>query len=294
MIYNSHLVLHEVSVPAGTEWSASLPGWLLLRVRQGEGCAFRGKSPLLLVESDALTHAPGRPCRLRASQLGELRLQFFQIVPEMLTGTFTATERQHFERAALLEQVFPDHRAAVSPFAQQFAALCQQAGTAHNLLTRCEMLRLSALILTEHLPAAEPPPSHTLTAKERFEILVSQMVESELEHLSPEDLARQCGCGVRHFSRLFRDYFGRSLVPKRIELCLQKAKQLLEESDDKIIDVALASGFNHVGLFSSRFKKRFGTTPSEWRKRQMKLAGKQSKIRQRHSNRTQRVALVSV
>ena len=276
---NSHLVLHEASAPAATEWSVVLPGWLFLRVCQGEGYAFREKTPLLLSDGDVLIQAPGRPCQLRASQLGELRVQFFQVFPELLAGTISAAERQHLERAAQLENTFPKHRPAASPVAQQFTALGKQTRPSHTLLTRCEMLHLSALILTDYLlvPAPQPnsvpnSPSPALTAKQRFEILVTQMVESQWQHQTPEKLARQCGCGVRHFSRLFHSHFGQSLIPKRITLCLHKAKQLLEESDAKIIDVAMDSGFNHVGLFTSRFKRRFGCTPSEWRRRKGKLA----------------------
>ena len=279
MIRNSHLVLHEVSVPAATEWSADLPGWLFLRVRQGEGYAFREKTPVLLSDGDALVHAPGRPCQLRASQLGELHVQFFQVFPELLAGAISASERQHLERAAQLEHTFPEHRPASSPAAQQFAELGKRIRPSHTLLARCEMLHLSAMILTDHIPPPVPESnpgenssSLTLTAKQRFETLLTQMVESQWQHQTPEKLARQCGCGVRHFSRLFRSHFGQSLIPKRITLCLHKAKQMLEESDAKIIDVAMDSGFNHVGLFTSRFKLRFGCTPSEWRRRKGKLA----------------------
>jgi len=279
MIRNSHLVLHDASVPAATDWTVDLPGWLFLRVRQGEGYALREKTPVLLSDGDALVHAPGRPCQLRASQLGELHVQFFQVFPELLAGTISASERQHLERAAQQEHTFPEHRPATSPVAQQFAELGKQIHPSHTLLARCEMLHLSAIILAAHLPppAPEPKPgenssSPTLTAKQRFETLLTQMVESQWQHQTPEKLARQCGCGVRHFSRLFRSHFGQSLIPKRITLCLHKAKQLLEESDAKIIDVAMDSGFNHVGLFTSRFKLRFGCTPSEWRRRKGKLA----------------------
>ena len=270
MIRNSHLVLHEASVPAATERSITLQGWLFLRVHRGEGYAFREKTPLLLSESDTLVQVPGRPCQLRASQLGELQVQFFQVFPELLTGTLTASERQQLEQAAQLAHTFPGHRPAASPFAQQFAllvALGQPANTSQTLLARCEMLRLAALILTDLLPSPAPHSAATLTAKDRFELLMTQTVESELQQQPVEELARRCGCGVRHFSRLFRSYFGRSLVTTRIELCLHKAKQLLEESDAKIIDVAMDSGFNQIGLFTSRFKKRFGCTPSEWRRR---------------------------
>ena len=41
---------------------------------------------------------------------------------------------------------------------------------------------------------------------------------------------------------------------------------MLADSDAKIINVAHESGYRHLGLFNAMFKKRFGLTPSKWRK----------------------------
>ena len=278
-IRDSHLVLHEATVPAATEWSVNPEAWLFLRVLHGEGFTFREKKPLLFGEGDTLVNAPGRPTLLRASQCGELRVQFFYVIAELLTGVISSSEQQHLAQAAQQGREFPRHLVAASPVAQQFAALGKQASADQTLLARCEMLRLSSQILTDHLPPPAPQPHQVLTAEQRFESMMKEQVESVWRHQSPEELARQCRCSVRHFSRLFRKHYGTSFVPKRIELSLQKAKQLLEETDAKIIDVAMESGFNHVGFFTSRFKQRFGCTPSVWRKRQskpLKITGKRA------------------
>jgi len=293
MFNDSHLVFHDTSIQPATEWSVNLQGWLFLRVLQGEGYAFGKKAPLQLSEGDTLVHAPGRSCQLRASQLGELRVQFFQVFPELLTGTISTSEQQALKDAAQQENIFPLHRAAASPFAQQFAILSKQASISHTMLVRCELLHLAAMILADHLPPSDPKPNYVLTAKQRFEALVTQMVEGQWRHQTVDELARQCGCGVRHFSRLFRLHFGHSLGTKRIVLSLHKAKKLLQESDAKIIDVAMDSGFNSVGLFTSRFKKHFKCTPSEWRKRHgqpVKASGKKKsnnlRSRQAQANQT--------
>jgi hypothetical protein len=51
-----------------------------------------------------------------------------------------------------------------------------------------------------------------------------------------------------------------------MEMRLLKAVSLLVDPDVKIIAVAEKCGFNHLGLFNTCFKKRFGTTPGQWRK----------------------------
>jgi Helix-turn-helix domain len=40
----------------------------------------------------------------------------------------------------------------------------------------------------------------------------------------------------------------------------------LRNLDSKIIHVAEECGFNHLGLFNTCFKRRFGVSPGEWRK----------------------------
>src|SRR6185312_2620775 len=101
--------------------------------------------------------------------------------------------------------------------------------------------------------------------RERFRRLVGQMTEAELSECSLAELAAQLHCSERHFSRLFREEFGVPLRARQIELRLQRARQLLTEADSKIINVAYDSGYRHLGLFNTMFKKRFGVTPSEWR-----------------------------
>ena len=49
-----------------------------------------------------------------------------------------------------------------------------------------------------------------------------------------------------------------------------KAISLLRDTEAKIIDVAEQCGFNHLGLFNTCFKRRFGTSPGQWRKSPVK------------------------
>jgi AraC-like DNA-binding protein len=96
------------------------------------------------------------------------------------------------------------------------------------------------------------------------------MLEAELAGKTLTELAEHLHCSERHFSRLFREEFGVPLRARQIELRLQRAQQLLGDSDAKIINVAYDSGYRHLGLFNAMFKKRFGVTPSEWRRKRDK------------------------
>ena len=91
---------------------------------------------------------------------------------------------------------------------------------------------------------------------------VIQMMEQNIEEpISPAALAKEVGMSTRQLERLFRRYLNRS--PKRyyMELRLQKARNLLMQTDMSVINVALACGFASPSHFSKCYRSHYNTTP---------------------------------
>ena len=91
---------------------------------------------------------------------------------------------------------------------------------------------------------------------------VLELMERSLEEpKSPSKLALQVGVSTRQLERLFRRYLNRS--PKRyyMELRLQKARNLLLQTDMTVINVALACGFSSPSHFSKCYRNHFSNTP---------------------------------
>ncbi len=91
---------------------------------------------------------------------------------------------------------------------------------------------------------------------------VIQMMEINIEEpISPSVLAKDVGMSTRQLERLFRRYLDRS--PKRyyMELRLQKARNLLMQTDMSVINVALACGFSSPSHFSKCYRAHYDTTP---------------------------------
>lgn len=69
----------------------------------------------------------------------------------------------------------------------------------------------------------------------------------------------------QYIGRLFKKKtqmsFSNYISKQRIE----RAKILLKETDDSVIDIAFKVGFNNVTYFNRIFKKYLNTTPSEFR-----------------------------
>ncbi len=91
---------------------------------------------------------------------------------------------------------------------------------------------------------------------------VIQAMEKAIEDpISPAILAEEVGMSTRQLERLFRRYLSRS--PKRyyMELRLQKARNLLMQTDMSVINVALACGFASPSHFSKCYRAHYATTP---------------------------------
>ena len=91
---------------------------------------------------------------------------------------------------------------------------------------------------------------------------VIQMMENNIEEpISPSILAKDVGMSTRQLERLFRRYLNRS--PKRyyMELRLNKARNLLMQTDMSVINVALACGFASPSHFSKCYRSHYETTP---------------------------------
>jgi len=87
-------------------------------------------------------------------------------------------------------------------------------------------------------------------------------MESNIEEpLSPLILATNLGISIRQLERLFQRYFAKS--PKRyyMELRLQKARNLLLQTEMNVLQIALACGFSSSSHFSKCYKSAFNVTP---------------------------------
>ncbi|MDL2355311.1 MAG: helix-turn-helix domain-containing protein [Pseudomonadota bacterium] len=96
------------------------------------------------------------------------------------------------------------------------------------------------------------------------------LMEANIEEpLSTDDIAGLVGLSRRQLERLFKQYLGS--LPSRyyLELRLQRARQLLLDTNNSIVQVGLMCGFSSGSHFSTAFGTVFGNTPREERQRKL-------------------------
>ncbi len=88
-----------------------------------------------------------------------------------------------------------------------------------------------------------------------------------------EDLAEIMGYSVKYMSRFFKQEAGMNFNEYRLELKMDRAKELLEKSDYRIKHIAYEIGYENSESFVRIFKKRTELTPSQYRKKVQSTAG---------------------
>jgi transcriptional regulator GlxA family with amidase domain len=89
-----------------------------------------------------------------------------------------------------------------------------------------------------------------------------RLMEENLETpLSTRALADTVGITARQLERLFGRYLHVSPKQYYVKLRLQRAHNLLMQTDASVIDVAMSCGFASHSHFTRRYKQTYGTTP---------------------------------
>lgn len=82
---------------------------------------------------------------------------------------------------------------------------------------------------------------------------------------SPEDVAKELEIGYSFFRKIFKDHTGISPGQYFLSLKINQAKQLLNDPEKMIKEIAFELGFSNCFYFSKIFKEKTGVSPMKYR-----------------------------
>lgn len=99
------------------------------------------------------------------------------------------------------------------------------------------------------------PPAVTRRARE--------YIDSHLDkNIGLDMLARTAGLSVHHFARAFRQSFGEPPHGYVLRRRIERAQEMLKQTDQPVSEIALAVGFSDHSHFARHFRRLVGITPS--------------------------------
>jgi AraC-like DNA-binding protein len=217
-----------------------------------------GPGDVLVVDSSAAG-------KLAANGGGDVVFWGFSLRLDHLFPLFAGQEMSLLQGVADSLKTPRIHDKATS-LAQDCHRLLSDMPPAPSLEHRGQLLRVAASVLSAEFDRERTARAGFLRVEERMIHVFERIKFEEILELSVDQVAAQFGCSRRQLNRLFHQFFGLSVASLRMEMRLLKAVSLLRDPRAKIANVAEQCGFHHLGLFNTCFKRRFGTSPGQWRK----------------------------
>ncbi|MCG7377035.1 AraC family transcriptional regulator [Paenibacillus sp. ACRSA] len=209
---------------------------------------------------------------------GSIPCVFSSIVfsPELLgSRTFDTIQEKFIHPLVHKTLVPPNHIKPSDAWGQEILLYLQRIFAEHATNSEtCEMSTKAYLYLIfaqmfEHMRPATTngilsTGSHDKV--ERLKSVLSYIHQHYPEALRLKELADEANMSEGHFCRFFKQMVQKSPVDYINYYRVQQACYLLENTDHKIVDIAMDVGFEHLSYFITTFKKHKSTTPSQYRK----------------------------
>ena len=244
----------------GPEWVRGLRDFDLWFVWAGRGRMKLGQAELALAPGTCVWMRPGHTYEAEQDPVERLGVNFihFTVHPPGRTLPLSGFEppfetlrtRQLDLVDAMMKRVIElrGEPAAAGVAAELMGALLMELGREH---------------------AAAPGPDAPGTDQHHRDVVLrtaAQIRESPGRVAPIAQLARRAGYSVDHFSRVFLKVTGTRPQDYIIRAKVERARQLLSESELTVGMIAEALGFRDIFFFSRQFRQRTGSTPTEFRR----------------------------
>jgi len=194
----------------------------------------------------------------------------------------------HWEHIPAMQEAFPEVELTRSLFELDRDRITCSGGVAGldmmvALITRDHGYELGAAVSDWllHTQVREGAGPQRMDLRFRLGVSDAKMLkalkcmEAHLEKpLSRDEVARIAGISVRQLERSFREHLRRGVHAHYISLRLGRSRQLLRETSLSILEVSLATGFASGSQFARAFRKQFGFSPRDARRKD-RFSGRQ-------------------
>ena len=100
---------------------------------------------------------------------------------------------------------------------------------------------------------------------EKLCLLRNKIMKNPEQPWNISEIADQLYLSKSYLQKIYKTYFGKSIIEEMIQFRIEKAKTLLSETDRTVTDIARECGYSSYNYFVRQFKTAEGVSPSEYR-----------------------------
>lgn len=144
---------------------------------------------------------------------------------------------------------------------------CVNEPPGYEFQVRNALSRLIYLVAAHKNNIVKPLSAKTLRDGTRIKLMLEYIQRHFYEDITIDKIAQCADISESECLRCFKKTIGTTPIQYLKSFRIQKAAELLENTDEKIVDIGIQCGFQDMSYFSKSFRKVWGDTPSEYRKR---------------------------
>ncbi|GGD77546.1 AraC family transcriptional regulator [Paenibacillus nasutitermitis] len=142
----------------------------------------------------------------------------------------------------------------------------QEASREHSQLS----LQLTLLQLLLALAGVGEPQEHVPTSSDYSNAALLRKIEIYLNDdqrrkINVHELAASLHMSYGNLARKYKQLTGQTIMDRMLSIRLERSKEMLLSTDNRIQDISKIAGFSNLYYFSRVFKESFGISPSKYR-----------------------------
>lgn len=129
-----------------------------------------------------------------------------------------------------------------------------------------EALSQLIFLLQRNMPATQTlPGAKAVRDSQRIKTMLRYVHENYVDEISTQSIASSAMISESECLRCFRATIGTTPIRYVRQYRIQRATQLLANTEEQISDIAIRCGFQDVSYFTKTFREAKGCTPSQYR-----------------------------
>lgn len=208
------------------------------------------------------------PALINESLLHELRLvsamDFLYVLPFL-------DDRERFHHRLRLD---PHESSMVHRLLESMIEECGESGVGYRSLIMMKLIELLVLLSRYHRKKRDQKEKPDTDSEIRARRICGYLERHACQPINVDLVARLFHVSGRQLNRIMNKETGFSLMETVHRIRVERAKNLLRETDDTVISIATAVGYESPSFFNRLFTRQVGCSPGAYRTGQGFEAGK--------------------
>lgn len=266
--YNTYLCtipLDFTQVPV--HWHTEME---IIVIKKGEGSVYVNLVPYQVKAGDFIIVLPGYLHSIHAYGYALMEYENIIFKPEMLKSQNTDTCNFLYINPLLNGQVdFPayihpklDYYNSINLCIEQMDSFSEYRPEGYQLAIKSCLLMLFFHLYTNNKTCQQVKQQKHL---DKLKTVLEYIEEHYQDAITIEEISRVCHYSSSHFMKFFKKTMGCSFIQYVNDYRLNIATQLLQTTNDSILEISQNTGFENLSYFNRIFRKKYSLTPTCYR-----------------------------